>query len=348
MTEAKVHFSRALDLLSLSPEGVERDERELSLTLGMGSTRMVTEGYMTEEVARSLARARELAADLRRQDDLGTALLASGVAAMVRGDLQESHGYGVELLRIAERTGSNAIRASAHFMLGMASANFGQLRTAEEHLNGCLEAVAREPEDSLILRYGPHPRVVALAYRAMGLSLMGLLDQGSRAQAESLEFARELGDPFTSTLGLAFASDLALSLYGADRALELCEELLTLTEEHEVPFWRAHGLVAKGRALVELGAVEEGVQLVQQASDSLAQTGGSSDGSVLRGEVYLAVGKIDEGLAVAREVRAYLAEIHEVAPDNPKGMAAPRAAIGAIPTAPCPPGSRVWASTCAT
>ena len=327
MAEAREHFARGLSLLALAPEDVDRDVQELALTLGLAAALMVTGGYTEPEAASHLSRARHLAADLGRLEDLGTALLASGVAAMVRGDLQESYQYGLELLDIAERTGANTIAVSAHFMLGMATGNFGQLRKAGDHIDACLAAVDREPADSVALRYGPHPRVVMLAYRAMGKSFMGLLDAGATAQEESLDFARALDDPFTSALGLAFAAELALTLHGPARALALSDELLALTDEHPHPFWQAHGLVTKGRALVEQGAVEEGMRLLEEGSQELAETGGSSDGSILLAEGYLAVGEIDAAQTIAHEVREYIASIHEAAPDDSKGMAASRAAI---------------------
>ncbi|MAF09883.1 hypothetical protein CMK11_05465 [Candidatus Poribacteria bacterium] len=327
LAEAATHFARALELLSEIPEGPERDEQELPLVLGIGTTSMATEGYTTTRVGEHLARARDLAARLNRLPELGAALLGSSVAAMVRGDLTEAHGYGVELLDIADRAGHDTTLAAAHFVLGMTSGHFGRLRQATEHLETSLTLVDREPPASMIFRYGQHPRVVALGFLAQNRSLLGLLDSGARAQDQSLEYARTLNHPFTTALALGFAAEWGLILHGPDRALELAEELLALTAEHEFPFWRALGLLSKGRSLVELGTTREGMPLLHEGAAILHEGAGVTDGSMLLGEAYLIAGDIPAGLEIARDVRDYIAEIHAEAPDNPTGMFAPRAAI---------------------
>ncbi|MBT3270558.1 AAA family ATPase [Candidatus Poribacteria bacterium] len=327
LAEAEAHFTRGLDLLATAPDSPERDEQELFLTLGIGATRMATEGYTAPRVAEHLARARELAAAVDRPVELGTALLASGVVAMVGGELVEAHGHGTQLYDIARDTGHGTTLVAAHFMLGMTTGHFGRLREACEHLDTCIELVDAEPPESVIFLHGQHPRAVGLAYLAMARSLMGMLGRGARAHEESLEFARTLNHPFTTALVLGFGAQQALTLHGPDRALELADELLALTAEHDFPFWLLHGSVAKGRALVERGAVEEGLALLIEGSGALHDGGGSSDGSLFLGEAYLMTGKIDEGLDIARHVRSYIAEIHEDAPDAPTGMAAPWSAI---------------------
>lgn len=327
LTEARSHYAHGLNLLPGVPDSVERDEQELALTLGLSEARMATEGYTTPGLRDQFARARELAAELDRPTDLGTALLALGAVAMVSGDLSGAAEYGGELMRVGGETDHGTTLAAGHFMLGMTGGHFGRLREANDHIDTCLDLLDAEAPDSMIFRYGPHPRVVALAYRALTRSFMGFLDQGARAQVESLECARALNHPYTLALGLSFAGELALTLHGPDHALRIAEELLALTAEHNFPFWHAHGLMHKGRILVEQGAVEQGMTLLREGRDPLMHEGGSSDGSLLLAEGYLIVGDIDAGLGITRDVRSYIAEIHSAEPGGPAGMAGPRAAI---------------------
>lgn len=327
MTEAQRHFERGLDLLPKLPDGIERDEIELSLTMGLGTTLMATEGYTSPTVASMCERSRELATALDRPLELGSVMLGSAVAAMLRGDLLEAHGYGVELLSIAARADLNTIHAAAHFVLGITTANFGRLREADEHLDTCIELLEAEPPESVIFAYGQHPRVVALSYRSMVAAYMGRLDYATRARNQARDYARVLAHPFTTALALGIAAQLALIFDSPENAQELCDELLAITEEHDFPFWRAHGLMAKGRLMVEQGAVQEGLTLLRESGANLELEGVSSDGSLHLVEAYLVAGEIDAGLDIVRGVRAYIAEIHRDVPDAPTGMAAPHAAI---------------------
>ncbi|MEO2236932.1 MAG: hypothetical protein ABGW95_01625, partial [Candidatus Poseidoniia archaeon] len=254
-------------------------------------------------------------------------MLGSAVAALLRGDLLEGHGYGVELLSIAARADLNTIHAAAHFVLGISAANFGRLSEANEHLDTCIELLETEPPESVIFAYGQHPRVVALSYRGLVSAYMGRLDYARRARDQARDYARVLAHPFTTALALGIATQLAVTFDDRANAQELCDELLALTDEHDFPFWRAHGLMAKGRLMVEQGAVRAGMTLLRESGTALEQGGGSSDGSLHLVEACLVAGEIDTGLEIVRGVRAYIAEIHEGVPDAPTGMAAPHAAI---------------------
>jgi class 3 adenylate cyclase len=326
MAEARAHLERGIGLLESVPDGQERDEMELRLVMGLAGTLVALVGYAAPGVADLCERARELAVALDRPSDLGAIMLGSAVSAMLRGDLQDAHGYGVELLDIATHTDETAIMAGAHFVLGMTTANFGRLLEADEHLDACLDILDAEPSDSMHSSYGQHPKVVALTYRAMVSSHLGHLDRGARAQDEALDYARTLGHPFTTAVNLGIAAAMAPVLRDPSEAQDLCDELLALTATHDFGFWRLQAMVIKGRLLVERGAVDEGMTLLHEGVDALGEQGGSSDGSLHLAEACLASGAIEAGLGVVRGVRAYMAEIHEGMPDNPTGMAAPHAA----------------------
>ena len=93
-------------------------------------------------------------------------------------------------------------------------------------------------------------------------------------------------------------------------AQELAEAVITLSTEHEFPFWLAAGTIMRGWALAEQGQAEEGMAQIGQGMAAKRATGSRLAWPywlALLAEACWRAGKADEGLSALTEA---LAAVH--------------------------------------
>jgi hypothetical protein len=95
------------------------------------------------------------------------------------------------------------------------------------------------------------------------LTLLGFFDQASFGKEAALDEARRLSHApsLAMAVGCAWITGWSIPL---DRAslLSHAEELLALSIEHALGFWRAFALAARGWSLAALGRADEGIAQV--------------------------------------------------------------------------------------
>src|SRR5262249_38505374 len=127
-------------------------------------------------------------------------------------------------------------------------------------------------------------RASALVYlhdaRATAMSVRSLLswnfdriDRALDQNGESVEFARTLGHPVTFAYVLVHAGWLRALRREPEACAAEAESAIACATEHGLEYWIARGLLLRGWARAEQGALEEGIADMKRGLASLAALG---------------------------------------------------------------------------
>ncbi len=204
-------LGRALDLLRLLPETEQRSARELELSTSLLAPLVASEGYATLRIHEAHQRALELARSLGAEP--APPLLRSvGLGSLARGDFTAAREYGAALRERGERDDDDVLRVEGEYLLGVTAFWAGELTDARGHLE---RAVARYRDDNQrehLLRYAQDPMVICLTRLALTYWFLGDPEAAVQARDQGLARAEELGHPYSLSVGLLFASLLALDM----------------------------------------------------------------------------------------------------------------------------------------
>ena len=101
-TESITHLTKGLELLETLPKTPARLQQELDFQVALGLALHLTKGHAAPELERAYDRARELCEQVGNTPQLFPVLRGLTVYAQSRGNLQQAHDLGEQLLQLAE------------------------------------------------------------------------------------------------------------------------------------------------------------------------------------------------------------------------------------------------------
>jgi predicted ATPase len=241
-----------------------------------------------------------------------------------RAELKESLAVAGDLLRLAEERADPVPRIVAHRALANSQFFAGDLLAARSHAEQALACYqpARRPE--LAVRYAADPYVLSSYFLAHALLRLGYPDSARPHAAGALARARELGHVLT--MAQALHHDCLFHLLGRDAVVvrQQADALITLADEHRLPFWQALGRIFRGWALVEAGQAGRGRDELQAGLAAYRATEGTlylPYALALWGDVCRRLDELEEGLDAVAEarrviettgVRGFEAHVHRI------------------------------------
>jgi predicted ATPase/tRNA A-37 threonylcarbamoyl transferase component Bud32 len=295
---------RALELLKTLPDTPERSRQELAILITLGVPLMAIQGYGSDEVERTYARARELCAQLGESPALGNVLWGLFVFYLVRGNLTVADEYAQRIMLRAEQSGDPALLITARWALGVTHVCQGKLRTGYDYLEqgSAIYDPAQHHSYSVLLGLDPGVRIRSESSRS--LWLLGYPDQALKCIEGSIELARGLRHPPNIVFPLVFAG-MAHQLRREPRLAEQrAEAAIALSREHGLPQFLAWALSWHGWALAEQGRGEEGVVEIRQSLEAHRKMGFNLSRThflALLAEALVRMGNLDEASAVVAE-----------------------------------------------
>ena len=234
-------------------------------------------------------------------------LRSVALRALTRGDFPGATGPGRLLLAEGERLGDPVLVVEAAYLLGVSAFWQGDFGAAREHLTTALAHYRPEDGPVFLVRYGQDPKAVCLSRLANTLYFLGRPEEARVARAEALEWATQIGHPYSRAVTLVFSAVLAIDLGDLDDVRTLSAALSALDPgppQQQLPSAALHGVV-----LAMDGDGPGGLRLAQQAADAAA-AGDAAPGIVaLTTRVLLAAALVAGDEVVAR---AATARLHEV------------------------------------
>lgn len=310
--EAATHFRDGLELLSDLPESTERTRQELELTSALGASLQALKGYANIEVGALYERAHELSKVLGNQTHLAPALWNLWGHAVQRAKFAKALEFAHELLTLGEQQQDESLVLEAHHALWYTELCVGHFEASYRHALKGLELYREDEHHCHAEVYGGHdPAACAQVFAAQASWHLGFPDKSLEHTKEALRLADIFSEPSTLTHASVFAADVYLLRGESNLAQTLAETTVTLASKHGFSQWHAFGLAQKGYALVQQGALDEGVALLQEGLSmyqGLDATGRLpllfsrlADGLLRRGEITQALEVLGKAIQAAEQ-----------------------------------------------
>src|SRR5262245_6638010 len=238
--EAIHSIDQALAQLAQHPPDEARDRRELELQTMKLAPLQPVKGYASPELDAASGRALTLSRSLGDRATLFPALYARWGIQYVAARYREGFTLSREYLEAARASGDDAplmvglrLHAAGLFMRGDAKAAGGLVREA-------LPLYVPERHRPLVARFGSDLRAQNLIYFALSQALLGRMDDARALGDDAIEHARSVNHLNTLAYTLFHCGVwLRAILRETDALRRHGAELLELSREHRLGFWRA-------------------------------------------------------------------------------------------------------------
>lgn len=302
--DALAHLDRSLELLHQLPDRAARIHRELEIRIARASSLIVTKGVIDVDVGEDFLRTRELASQT------GSTILECDASIMLglhHGFLQEPDrgtACARHAERLAEQLGDADRITESRSIQGLNLVFAGRIGDAISCLAS--EAEIDDPcaEPPKLLSLGTDSLVAVLVWYATALALYGSFDRARGRCTQAVQRSRQIGHPHSLAAAYWHTSFAGLEQGRCEEAEPNIKEMLRLTEEASLPFFRSLALGLLGRLLVERGDAVEGIQAIREARRLHASLGFALDEAYMVRDLSDAcrrVGRIEEGLSLVDE-----------------------------------------------
>jgi predicted ATPase/class 3 adenylate cyclase len=313
--EAVRQLTRGLETLQTLPESPERDRRELTFQIAIGTPLIAVQGYSAPETGAAYSRARVLCERLGEAEPLVATLSGEFVFYFVRGDYPMMRRLTDEARQVSERFPNPVVRLAGHRLAGITAMHFGAFSEARFEFEAILRLYDASRHRSEPVHYVHDPKVSALTYLALVLWMLGLPEQARRSSVAAFQCAAELDQANLTAHVRNFAGAGLAELLGDVAAVRAhAEAIIELAERHSLGYWRVNGLILRGWALAQEGAAEAGTELMCRHAANRAALGvGWYQARYLcmLAAVYAQTRQAEAGLRVIAEAKDLVAQNDE-------------------------------------
>jgi predicted ATPase/class 3 adenylate cyclase len=273
MTEAVTLLQKGLDLLTSMPDSVRRRQRELDLRLALRPALLATKGYSAPHVGEAIARARALAEQLDRSDDIVPLLHAQFAFHLNRAEYKLALSIAERMENFGQAQDDVAALFLGHSKKSLIYFALGDLIAARALIEQS-QRVADPAHRALYTALtGTDQYALLPAYLALTLTHLGCVDQGRERMSEALSEAHRLEHAHTLAQVLVLACWVEEGAGAPYKAQRYAEEATAFSSEHGFPYWSAWGTIHQGCSLTALGQPEEGLTLLAKGLSMLRGTG---------------------------------------------------------------------------
>ena len=262
--EALRLLERARDLVDVLPESPRRRTTELAVLSALPTPLAVLEGFGSDRLAATQARAVELARMLGVDPD-PSVLRSLAMSNLCRNEPGAARAVAGQLHELAARSGDEVLLVESEYLLAIAAFWGSEFEVARAGFEGVVGRFRADRRDEHLLRFGQDPQLVCLSRLANTLWFLGEGEAAAAARAEALARADEVGHPFSLGVVLVFSALLAVDLGEPDRFRQYVAHLRAAAE-HQPQLIVAD--VFEGYLDVLDGRAADGIRRIRAAYDS--------------------------------------------------------------------------------
>jgi tetratricopeptide (TPR) repeat protein len=272
--EAVALLRRGLALVPALPDTDWRREREFDLQIAHGQALIASRSWGTPEVGPAYDRARQLAVALNRPRALLFPLWGQFIYHWARADLQRARRIADEIVALGEVSGDVPTRVMGCDASATACYHLGDFTAGRAYAEKGLALYDRAQRQAYA-ELMPNDALVELQVRSSHkLVCLGHFDQARSRVDAALAEARRLDHPPTLCFALVGTVVTGWSVRLEPKSLlEYTDEVLTLSVEHELGFFRATALCWRGWCLAALGQADEGMPILTTGMAGVAEVG---------------------------------------------------------------------------
>jgi class 3 adenylate cyclase/predicted ATPase len=264
--EALGHVDKAMKLVAALPEGRERDEWELGFLVIEGPSRMALDGWDSPPAKRLYEAARAVAERLGRPAELFRSVWGLWMGAHSSGQHVLAHELYREVFEILKRTDDPEYVVQAHHAGSSQMVAEGVPRAALAHVEKLLTSYRMDVHGNLALMYGAHdPRCCAHCTGALGLLMLGRLDQAQAESAKAVELSELLGHQPSIAHTQMFRAELCIILNHSEAAEAHLSNCISLSKKYSLAAYLNVADLMQGSVLALRGEVEAGIRQAESA-----------------------------------------------------------------------------------
>ncbi|MEJ2379349.1 MAG: adenylate cyclase, partial [Pseudolabrys sp.] len=273
MVEAVSRLESGLDLIANIPDSIFRRRRELELRIAHGKALIATKGYAVPATIDTFARARELCEQLNDPPQLVPVLHGQWTNALMRADLELARRRADELLKLGEARNDPCWTLMGCRLNGVTSFPLGEFSAVSRFLTRGIELYDPAHRSIYSALMADDAYVVMQAYLSWALLYLGHIDQACKRREKALAEASRLSQAYALAHALNGYAFTEMTTHSFRSALRRLEELAALTEEHAISYYRAMGMIFRGRCLAALGEEQKGIELLTSGLHAYRATG---------------------------------------------------------------------------
>ena len=251
---------RGLKLLEGEPDSVQKATAELGLQMTYGLCMKTSRGYAVAEVGAAYARARELCHQIDDPARVVPVLIGLSAHHIVAGEIMTARDVALEMLDLFNRLGDPNLQMVGQWTLGAALFHLGELEVAHDHLARGLELYQPEFHKPRVWETGIDPGIFCRCEFARTLTMRGFPDSGLQMVRTAVTEARALEHPQPLAFALLFSTIIHLARREPEEVCRVYDELSALCRTHGIAQEQQWGAPLRGRALIELGQIDRGME----------------------------------------------------------------------------------------
>ena len=329
--EAIAHLGKAIEMadreaatLSSTAGPVAPNQRLTQLHVAQANALIAARGYGAPETAEAFSKARESAVGEEGASERLAAHYGLWVGSFVRGELSTMKAHAKAFLGDVEAGPDSPEAGVAHRAIGITRWFAGEYREAQDHLERALVLFQPGRDDDFAFRFGWDAGVAAMHYLALTLWPIGDVGRAVSLVHDAQTRIAGLSHIGTHANGNMHAALFELMRGSLSHAALNAAELARIAREHDLPMWKAFGLVLKGVATTEgeepgegLRDMRRGIELLREQNilpfDGLFKIA-LANAEARTGEVDRALAILDEALATSERTgnRTFDAELLRV------------------------------------
>lgn len=267
-------LDRALQVLERQPASSERDLDEAVLRVRLGSALVAVRGVGDAQVDAHYQRALDLCRRLAPGTALVDAFWGLWVYYFNRGPLRIAEELLATLTELARTSGDPALLLQAQHARWPTALLLGRLDDVRASRQRSLELCADRGGEAPARTYGctlydasfrnHHALVCSGFFEAWAEALAGRTGAAQLGIQAVVVRARELADPFTLAVALAFAGATFVTTRNAHAAQVHAAEAAALARDHGFHLVFAWASIYQGRALADAGRPAAGLVLMRE------------------------------------------------------------------------------------
>jgi adenylate cyclase len=323
--EALALAERAITMLRMLPDTLERTTRELIHLLAIVMPTHAIKGYAVPELDEIFERIRRLCVSLGENPQVFLGLSARSAYHFMRAELVPQEEAIEQMRRLSDMTGDPMMAIWTEWAHGSTCSHFGR----------CLEDAMRHLDrGALLYDTAMYPGFMQTGFDAgIGCGfqgarvawMLGRSDEAASRIAAVVAETRRLGHPMLIAFSLFFQAWIRQHGRDADGVLDVMRQLMPVIEQYGYPDIGAWANILNGWAEAQTGRAAEGEAAIRTSLAVLDMIGIKlmrpnflallAEAIAAQGRTGEALAVLDEAAAIAErtEERCYLSEIHRLA-----------------------------------